>query len=139
MAQQGSTRHLDKDKDLELGWSAVVRANGTLYLAGISAVDDTHTESVVVGIGDPVAQINWIYDTIEKVLALYGASLKHVVQEVIFMTEDFAVYAKAFEVRKRRYASCELPATAGCRVAGLDTPGTMIEVMATAVDPTVLS
>lgn len=135
MAQKGSTRHLDKEKDIELGWSAVVRANGTLYLAGISAVDDTQPESVAVGLGDPVAQINWIYDMMEKVLALHGATLEHVVQEIIFMTEEPEFYREAFEARKNRYANHELPATAGCRAVGLDTPGTLIEVVATAVDP----
>ncbi len=135
MAQRGSTRHVDKEKDQELGWSSIVRANGMLFLAGISAVDDTQDTSVAVGIGDPLTQINWIYDTMEKVLALYGATLEHVVKEVIFMTEDGEQYAEAFEERKRRYAFCELPATAGCRVAGLDTPGSIIEVMATAIDP----
>jgi len=139
MAQIGSTRHLDKAKDLELGWSAVVRANGVLYLAGISSVDDSEEESFAVGIGEPVAQINRIYDTMEQVLALYGATLEHVVRETIFMTGEPELYAEAFEARKQRYAFCELPATAGCRVVELDTPGTLLEVVATAVDPASVS
>ena len=138
MAIRGSTRHLDAEKDLELGWSAVVRANGFLFLAGISAVDDTGETPVAVGVGDPVAQINFIYEHMEQVLALYGATLEHVVQEKVLMTEDVGTYAGAFEVRKQRYADLSLPATAGCQVVALDTPGSMLEIMATAIDPATL-
>ena len=135
MAKRGTTLHLDAAKDAELGWSAVVRANGFLFLAGISAVDDTGAESVAVGVGDPVAQINHIYDSMEKVLALCGATLEHVVQEKVFMCVGVEGLADALEVRKARYAPYALPATAGCQVVALDTPGTVLEVMATAVDP----
>jgi len=138
MAIRGTTRHLDAAKDAELGWSAVVRANGFLFLAGISAVDDTEETAVAVGVGDPVAQINYIYDMMEKVLALYGATLEHVVQEKVFMTEDGAGLVEAFEARKARYAPYALPVTAGCQVVALDTPGSMLEVMATAIDPETL-
>lgn len=138
MAIRGTTRHLDAATDAELGWSAVVRANGFLLLAGISAVDDTQESPAAVGVGDPVAQINYIYDMMEKVLALCGATLEHVVQEKVFMTVDVSKMHDAFEARKRRYAPYALPATAGCQVVALDTPGTMLEVMATAIDPETL-
>lgn len=136
MAIRGTTRHLDAEKDAELGWSAVVRANGFLFLAGISAVDDTGEDSFAVHVGDAVGQMNYIYDMMERVLALYGATLEHVVQEKVFMTEEVSTMIDALEARKERYAPYALPATAGCQVVALDTPGTMLEVMATAVDPT---
>ncbi len=135
MAIRGSTAHLDREKDLELGWSALVEANGFLFLAGIAAIEDTPEGSVLVGAGDPEVQINRIYDQIEQVLALKGATLEHVVKEVIYVTEDIATLMPAFEARKRRYVSFELPVTAGCRVAALDTPGAMVEIMVTAVCP----
>lgn len=138
MAIRGTTRHLDEKKDQELGWSAVVQANGFLFLAGISAVDDTQELSTAIGVDDPAAQITWIYDMMEKVLALYGATLEHVVQEKVFMTVSGEKLLDAFEIRKQRYAPYALPATAGCQVVALDTPGTMLEVMATAIDPSTL-
>jgi enamine deaminase RidA (YjgF/YER057c/UK114 family) len=132
MAIKGTTRHLDEDMDNELGWSAVVKANGMLYLAGIAAVDDEVGEAVAVG--DPVGQVNYIYDHMEKVLALCGATLEHVVQEIVFTT-DMSLMKDAYEARKKRYEQFKLPATAGCEVSALDTPGCVVEVIATAVDP----
>ena len=134
MAITGTTRHLDEDIDNELGWSAIVKANGMLYLAGISAVHDELGEAVAVAVGDPAGQINHIYDTMEKVLALCGATLEHVVQEIVFTT-DMSVMGEANEARKKRYEGYKFPATAGCQVSALDTPGCVVEVIATAVDP----
>jgi len=134
MAQIGSTRHLDEEIDNDLGWSTVVKANGMLYLAGISAVHDELGEAVAVAVGDPAGQINHIYDTMEQVLALCGATLEHVVQEIIFTT-DMGVMGEANEARKKRYEPHKFPATAGCQVSALDTPGCVVEVIATAIDP----
>lgn len=135
MAVSGSTAHLDRERDLQLGWSALVEANGFLFLAGIAAVQETPEGAVVVGVGDPVAQISHIYDQVEKVLALKGATLEHVVNEMIYVTEDITTLLPAFEERKRRYAPYEMPATAGCRIAALDTPGALVEIVVTAVCP----
>lgn len=134
MAIKGTTRHLDEEIDNELGWSAIVKANGMLYLAGISAVHDELGEAVAVAVGDPAGQMNYIYDHMEKVLALCGATLEHVVQEIVFTT-DMSLMAEANEARKKRYEKYKLPATAGCQVSALDTPGCVVEVLATAVDP----
>ena len=132
MAIKGTTRHLDEEMDNELGWSAIVKANGMLYLAGIAAVDDDL--GVAVAVGDPAGQMNYIYDSMEKVLALCGATLEHVVQEIVFTT-DMNLMKDANEARKKRYEPYRLPATAGCQVSALDTPGCVVEVIATAVDP----
>lgn len=116
----------------ELGWSAMVKARGFLFLAGIAAVDD---DNQAVSPGDFEAQVNFIYDQVEEVLGLEGASLQNVVQEIWFFTDVDGMQQHGWPARAARYAGLAFPATAGSQVAKLDTPGAVAEVIVTAVTP----
>ena len=132
MANRRQVKHLfAPEKEAEWGWSTAVEANGFVFLAGIGDV----TEDGAVGHpGDMGAQLASVYDQVEAALALYGATLEHVVQEKWFTT-DIDALAEVWPRRRERYGEHALPATAGCQVERLDIPGLLVEVMATAVVP----
>ena len=127
-----SVRHRNKTLERELGWSAVIKARGLLFLAGIAAVDDDNS---AVSPGDFEAQVNFIYDQVEEVLDLEGASLENVVQEIWFFTNLEGMQQRGWPVRAARYGALPFPATAGSEVVKLDTPGAVAEVIVTAVAP----
>lgn len=127
-----SVTHRNRPLERELGWSAVVKARGLLFLAGIAAVDDDNN---AVSPGDFEAQVNFIYDQVEDALKLEGASLENVVQEIWFFTDLDGMQQRGWPARAARYGDFEFPATAGSQIVKLDTPGAVAEVIVTAVAP----
>ncbi len=89
----------------------------------------------VVAPGDMAGQIERIYDIMEKTLAKSGATLEHVVDELIFVTDLQKFGPDASAARAKRYAKCTPPATTAVQVTGLFLPGAMIEIQVTAVLP----
>ncbi len=109
----------------------MVQTGKTLHLAGIVAIDEALN---VVAPGDMAAQIERVYDIMEKTLAKSGATLQHVVNEMIFVTDlqKFAAPRRS-AARAKRYAKCTPPATTAVQVTALLFPAAMIEIQATAV------
>lgn len=128
MALLNQVQHFNEPVEKQLGLAASIQAGKTLHLSGIISVDEM---MAVVAPGDMAGQINRIYDIMEETLAKNQASLKHVVNEMIFVT-DMAALAEVADIRVRRYAAYAPPATTAVEVAGLFIPGTMIEIQATA-------
>jgi 2-iminobutanoate/2-iminopropanoate deaminase len=131
MAHISQVQHFNEPVEKQLGFAAMVQTGKTLHLAGIVAVDDALN---VVGPGDMAAQVARVYDIMETTLAKSGASLLHVVNEMIFVT-DLAQFAAAGEVRAKRYARCAPPAATAVQVSALLFPAAMIEIQVTAVLP----
>ena len=75
-------------------------------------------------------QINRIYDQLEEILRRNDATLAHVVNEMIFVT-DIAKLIEGNAARMARYAAYAPPASTAVQVSGLFLPEAMIEVQAT--------
>jgi 2-iminobutanoate/2-iminopropanoate deaminase len=132
MAKLGQVQHFNKPLEDGMGFSAIVHANGLLHIAGIVSVDE---KAEVHAPGDMAAQINRIYDIMEETLAKNGATLAHVVSEVMYTT-DMGKLMEATPVRIQRYSGHAFPATTAVQVAALAVPGAMLEIQATAqLDP----
>jgi len=132
MAKIGQVQHFNKALEENMGFSAIVHANGLLHLAGIISVDEAAN---VVAPGDMAAQIARIYDIMEETLAKNGANLAHVVNEVMYTT-DLAKLMEAIAVRADRYKGHAFPATTALQVTALAFPDAMLEIQATAqLDP----
>jgi len=129
MARNSQVQFFNEPLERQLGFAAMVQQGDTLYLSGLIAVDEKMN---VVGPGDMAAQINQIYDLMEKVLAMSQATLEHVVNEVMYTTNMQALI-EAAGVRVARYAHCAPPAATGVQVAALFMPEAMLEIQATAV------
>lgn len=131
MAHESQVRYLDETGERDEGISAVVEANGFLFLSGFVAFDENLN---VVGPGDMKKQLEYIYDIIESALALHGATLEHVVSEHIYTT-DLQGLIELIPVRKARYAGYAYPATIAVEVRQLFHPECLVEIKATAVKP----
>jgi 2-iminobutanoate/2-iminopropanoate deaminase len=131
VAHISQVQYYNEPVEKQLGFVASVQTGKTLHLSGIVAVDD---QLNVVAPNDVGGQIERIYDILEKTLAKSGATLAHVVNELIFVT-DMQKFAAAGAVRAKRYAKCTPPATTAVQVSALFLPAAMIEIQATAVLP----
>lgn len=128
MAKLGQAQHFNQPLEQGMGFSAIVHAGGLLHLAGIISVD---AAGEVVAPNDMAAQIERIYDIMEETLAKNGATLEHVVSEVIYTT-DMAKLFDAAAVRTKRYEGYAYPAVTAVQVVGLAFPGALLEIQATA-------
>jgi enamine deaminase RidA (YjgF/YER057c/UK114 family) len=124
-------QHYNEPVEKQLGFAAIVQTGKTLRLAGIVSVDAALS---VVAPGDMAGQVKRVYDIMEETLAMNGATLEHVVSEMIFTT-NLQAFAAAAGVRAERYAKCAPPATTAVQVSALFFPDAMIEIQATAVLP----
>lgn len=129
MAHISQVQHFNEPVEKQLGFAASVQSGKTLHLSGIVAVDDAMN---VVAPGDMAGQVARIYDILEATLAMSGATLRHVVNELIFVT-DMGLLTAAAPVRAQRYAACAAPAATAVQVQALLFPAAMIEIQATAV------
>ena len=129
MAHISQIQHFNAPVEKQPGFAAIVQTGKTLHLSGVLAVDDALQ---VVGVGDMAVQIARVYDIIEATLALNGATLRHVVNEIIFVTDMNSLVASA-GARVARYAAHAPPATTAVQVAGLMLPDALIEIQLTAV------
>ena len=129
MAKNSQVQFLMEPIERQLGFAALVQHGNTLWLSGLISVDQNLQ---VVGKGDMAAQITQIYNLMETVLAMGGATLANVVNEVMYTTDLQALVAAA-HVRKERYAKYAPPANTGVQVSALFLPDAMLEIQATAV------
>ena len=129
MAKNSQVQFLMEPLERQLGFAALVQQGNQLWLSGLISVNE---KLEVVGKGDMAAQITQIYDLMEKVLAMGGATLANVVNEVMYTTDLQALVAAA-HVRKARYDKYAPPANTGVQVSALFLPDAMLEIQATAV------
>ena len=128
MASEDQVQYYNEPVERSLGFAAIVRAGDTLHLAGILAADE---QMQIIAPGDMAGQIARIYDVMEETLGKCGATLEHVVNEVMYVT-DMAALAEGAPVRVARYAKYAPPAATAVQVSGLFVPEAMIEIHATA-------
>lgn len=128
MARLGQVQHFIKPLEDSFGFSAIVNANGVLHLSGMISITD---QGQVFAPGDMAAQIDRIYDIMEITLAKFGATLEHVVNEVMYTT-DMAKLIAAIPVRSRRYQGHAYPANTAVQVVALAFPDALLEIQVTA-------
>lgn len=128
MAKAEQAQHYNKPLEDALGFSAVINAGGTLHLAGIVSINEA---GEVFAPGDASAQMDRIYDIMVETLAKNGATLEHVVSEVIYTT-DMARLMEATPIRANRYKGFANPATTAVQISALAFPDVIFEIQAIA-------
>ena len=128
MAKFNQILNYNKPVEDSVGFSALVHSNGLLHLAGIISIND---KMEVHAPDDMAAQIERIYDILEETLAKCGATLEHVVNEVMYTT-DIAKLMEVTAVRTKRYEGYAFPASTAVQVSALAFPGAVLEVQVTA-------
>lgn len=103
-----------------------------VYLAGIGAEDENGPRGNVRHKGDFMAQCNYAYDKIKRVLALHGATLRDVVKVTTYMP-DLRNRLDMAKCIGQAWGDITFPTNTLIGVNGLAFPEMMIEVDVTAV------
>lgn len=130
MARWDQVVRINREIEERFNISAAVRSNGTLYLSGLTSIDE---RMQVVGPGDMEAQIRQIYLRLERALAACGCSLVQVVSETAYTT-DIEWLGRAAHVRDDFYrrAGAAPPAVTAVEVRRLFFSDALVELAATA-------
>jgi enamine deaminase RidA (YjgF/YER057c/UK114 family) len=133
MARWDQVVRINREAEERFNLSAAVRSNGTVYLSGLTAIDENMQ---VVGVGDIEAQVRQIYSRLERALAACGCSPLHVVSETVYTT-DIEGLGQAAWIRDRFYESANAapPAATAVEVRRLFFPEALIELAVTAEMP----
>ena len=133
MARFEDCFYADEALERKLGFPRFVKARGMLYMSGMLSADE---EFDLVGAGDMAAQIARIYTRFEAALATQGATLQHVVSEILFTT-NLEALSDAAHVRRAFYERHEasIPASTAVQVAALALRCAMLEIHQTVVAP----
>lgn len=111
------------------GFSEAVKVGDTIYIAGQTAFGEDDSFD---GEGDMAVQMRRAYANIERLLAMYGASMQAVVDETLFVTDMAAAITVANDVRKEIYGGRFELASTLCEVSGLGAPQLLVEIKCTA-------
>jgi enamine deaminase RidA (YjgF/YER057c/UK114 family) len=133
MARWEQVVRVNREVEERFNLSAAVCSNGTIYLSGLTSIDE---RMMVVGAGDMEAQIRQIYLRLERALAACGCSLLHVVSETAYTT-DIEWLGRAAHVRDAYYARAGAapPAATAVEVRRLFFPDALVELAAVAELP----
>ena len=133
MARHDQVVWVNRELEERFNLSAAVRSNGTLYLSGLTAIDE---EMLVVGRGDMEAQVRQVYLRLERALAACGCSLVNVVSETAYTT-DIEWLGRAAHVRDGFYrrAGAAPPVATAVEVRRLFFPEAMVELTVVAELP----
>jgi len=82
----------------------------------------------IVGRGDMETQMRQAYANIQKLLAQYGATLKNVVDEILFVTDMDAAFAAAVKCRQDIFSGTPVIASTIVQIQRLAFPEFMIEI-----------
>ena len=119
------TKSLDMPWEKEYGYAQAVKVGDTIYVSGQVSHDD---KGNIVGRGDMKAQMRQAYANIQKLLAQYGATLKNVVDEILFVTDMDAAFAAAVKCRQDIFSGTPVIASTIVQIQRLASPEFMIEI-----------
>jgi enamine deaminase RidA (YjgF/YER057c/UK114 family) len=136
------TRALGMPWEETYGYAQAVRVGDTIYVSGQLSHDDAGNLVGAAPLGahgeildhaNMAAQMRQAYVNAAKLLGLFGATLQHVVEEVLYVTDMDAAFAAAGPVRKQAYGS-GMPAVASTilTTSRLALPAQLIEIRFTA-------
>jgi 2-iminobutanoate/2-iminopropanoate deaminase len=113
------------DAESEYGFVQAVKVLDTVYVSGQTA---WLAEATTFRALDMAAQMTVAYEKIARALAVFGASLAHVVDEVLFVTDIEAAAACAAAVRANAYAGQPQVASTMVGVASLGSAELLVEI-----------
>lgn len=104
-------------------YTDAVRAGETLWVSGLMAVDP---DGRIVGVGDPVAQTERIFEILARILKRANATFADVVKVTVYlqrMSDRVAINA----VRERYFGEAR-PASTLVEVTALAAPEALVEI-----------
>ena len=124
--------YVDESTFALLGFSQVVRADGTVYYSGIAPFLGAPPEFTVVGIGSMDKQVEFCLDVLERCLESEGQSLNNLVAVTVYATDMPALMATA-DLFAKRFGNAP-PSSTWLGTTALAHPDQLVEITATAVD-----
>jgi 2-iminobutanoate/2-iminopropanoate deaminase len=109
----------------EYGYSQAVKVGDTIYVSGQVSHDD---KGNIIGPGDMEAQMRQSYANIKKVLAMYGAKMENIVDEILFVTDMDAAFAAAVKCRQDIFSGTPVVASTIVQIQRLALSELMIEI-----------
>ena len=109
----------------EYGYAQAVKVGDTIFLSGQVSHDE---KGSIVGIGDMEAQMLQAYANIQKLLALYGATIDSIVDETLYVTDMDAAFAAAVKCRHDIFSGSPIVASTIVQIQRLAFPDLMIEI-----------
>jgi 2-iminobutanoate/2-iminopropanoate deaminase len=119
------TKSLGMPWEKEYGYSQAVKVGDTIYVSGQVANDD---EGNIIGLGDMEAQMRQSYANIKKILAMYGATMENIVDEILFVTDMDTAFAAAVKCRRDIFSGTPVVASTIVQIQRLSFPNLMIEI-----------
>ena len=119
------------------GYSQAVKVGDTIYVSGQLSHDDkgnmvgpapVDDKGNITDYGNMATQMRQTYANAKKVLALYGATLDNVVEEVVYVRDMDAAFAIVGEVRAEAYSGTPVVASTILVTPRLAFPNQMIEI-----------
>ncbi|MBB5163832.1 RidA family protein [Mycobacterium sp. AZCC_0083] len=126
--------YMDESTFALLGFSQVVRADGTVYYSGIAPFVGAPPEFTVIGTGSMEDQVLFCLDVLERCLESEMQSLDNLVAVTVYATDMPASMATA-EVFAKRFGAAP-PSSTWVGVTELAHPDQLVEITATAADLT---
>ena len=109
----------------EYGYSQAVKVGDTIYLSGQVSHDD---KGNVLGEGNMEVQMRAAYANVGKVLAQYGASMAHIVDEILFVTDMDAAFAARAKMKQEIFSGSPVLGNTIVQIQRLAFPQLMIEI-----------
>jgi 2-iminobutanoate/2-iminopropanoate deaminase len=119
------TKSLGMPWEKEYGYAQAVKVDDTIYLSGQVGHDD---KGNIVGIGNMEAQMRQAYVNIQNVLAQYGATMKNIVDETLFVTDMDTAFAAAVKCRRDIFSGSPVVASTIVQIQRLAFPDLLIEI-----------
>lgn len=119
------TKGLGMPWEKEFGYAQAVKVEDTIYVAGQVSHDDSGN---IVGRGDMEAQMRQSYANIKKVLAMYGATMGNIVDEILFVTDMDTAFKAAVKCRQEIFSGAPAVANTIVQIQRLAFPDLMIEI-----------
>ena len=119
------TKSLDMPWEKEYGYAQAIKVGDTIFVSGQVSHDD---KGNIVGRGDMEVQMRQAYKNIQKLLTQYGATLKNVVDETLFVTDMDAAFAAAVKCRQDIFSGTPVLASTIVQIQRLAFPELMIEI-----------
>jgi enamine deaminase RidA (YjgF/YER057c/UK114 family) len=126
--------YMDESTFALLGFSQVVRADGTVYYSGIAPFTGAPPEFTVIGTGSMEDQVLFCLDVLERCLESEMQSLDNLVAVTVYATDMPALMATA-EIFAKRFGAAP-PSSTWVGVTELAHPDQLVEITATAADLT---
>lgn len=143
-AQQPSSSAYEKKEFTHSAWtkgifSEAVTVKGIgagkfVFLAGVGAEDENGPRGNIRHHNDLVAQCEYAFDKIKRVLAAHGANLNHAVKITSYLT-DMKNRVPYGQCLTRNFGTAPLPVHTLIGVAALAFPEMMVETDVTAIAP----